>query len=123
MVRFARSATTSIWACGGPWAPAAGEKPNHWINEPSSAAWVSSSSGKHEMRHPFNLRRRGWSKPAAMVALLIVAVSAAVWLWTRPAAQPGVDAGRAVAESFLAQLRADDAAAAWEATTAEFKSA
>lgn len=66
--------------------------------------------------------RNGRARPIVMLAVLIVAGAAAAWLWLRPPAQPGVDAGRAIAESFLQHLREGHPDKAWEATTADFKS-
>jgi hypothetical protein len=57
-----------------------------------------------------------------LTAVLIVLAAVAAWYWLQPATQPGLDEGRAVAETFLTQVRTD-AAAAWQTTTAEFKSA
>lgn len=56
---------------------------------------------------------------------IIVVLLAAVGLFFvfRGDAQPTADEGRAVAERFLEKMRAGDAAAAWESTSAEFKSA
>jgi hypothetical protein len=50
---------------------------------------------------------------------------AAVVLWWRwaPATQPSADIGQQVVEDFLKQLRDGQGAAAWQATTAEFKNA
>jgi hypothetical protein len=67
--------------------------------------------------------RHGSAKPIILVAVLIVAVAAAVWLWSRPASQPGVDAGRTIAETFLKHIQEGHPDQAWEGTTAEFKSA
>ncbi len=53
---------------------------------------------------------------AALVALI------AWWLWPRRVPVASVDDGRPVAEAFLAQIRAGQVDAAWESTTAEFKS-
>ena len=57
--------------------------------------------------------------------LCALAVVAAVVLWWRwaPATQPSVDVGQQVVDDFLKQLRDGQAAEAWQATTAEFKSA
>lgn len=57
--------------------------------------------------------------------LCALAVVAAVVLWWRwaPATQPTADVGQQVVDDFLKQLREGQAAAAWQATTAEFKSA
>lgn len=58
--------------------------------------------------------------PAALV--LLAAVGAAAWIWTRPTPVASPADGRPVAEAFLAQIRAGQVDAAWESTTAEFKS-
>ena len=57
--------------------------------------------------------------------LCALAVVAAVVLWWRwaPVTQPTADVGQQVVDDFLKQLREGQAAAAWQATTAEFKSA
>ena len=57
--------------------------------------------------------------------LCALAVVAAVVLWWRwaPVTQPTADVGQQVVDDFLKQLRDGQAAAAWQATTAEFKSA
>jgi len=57
----------------------------------------------------------------ALVALLGSGTLA--WWWLRPAVNPGVDEGRAVAEAFLSRLREGSPKEVWESTTAEFKSA
>lgn len=57
----------------------------------------------------------------AMVAL--VGGGSLAWWWLRPAVNPGVEEGRAVAESFLSKLRESGPKDAWGSTTAEFKSA
>lgn len=67
--------------------------------------------------------RAGWTRPALLVGTFAVVATIAVWLWTRPATHPSPDAGRAVADDFLEQLREGHPEQAWEATTAEFKSA
>lgn len=72
-----------------------------------------------ERLHP----RRGQVKLIVLVAIFVVAVAAAIWLWTRPGSKPDADAGRAVAETFLGDLREGRAPQAWDSTTAEFKSA
>ncbi len=58
----------------------------------------------------------------AVFAALIVAVGLAVWLWPRRDRVAAVSEGRPVAEEFLARIRAGQVDAAWESTTAEFKS-
>jgi hypothetical protein len=57
----------------------------------------------------------------ALAALL--GCGSLAWWWLSPAVNPGVDEGRAVAESFLSKLRDGGPKEAWESTTAEFKSA
>ncbi len=60
----------------------------------------------------------------ALVALLLVGVGVLVIMRLRIAeSQPEAAEGRAIAETFLAQLTAGKAIEAWESTTAEFKSA
>lgn len=66
--------------------------------------------------------RSGWTRPALLAGVVIVAIIG-IWLWSRPAVQPSVDAGRAVVEEFLKQIREGHPDQAWEGTTAEFKSA
>lgn len=66
--------------------------------------------------------RAGWARPALLASVVIVSFIG-VWLWSRPAAQPSVDTGRAIAEEFLKQIREGHPDQAWEGTTAEFKSA
>jgi hypothetical protein len=53
---------------------------------------------------------------------LLAGLVAAIWAWTRPPMQPGVDAGREVADEFLTQIREGHPEDAWESTTADFKS-
>lgn len=67
--------------------------------------------------------RSGWTRPAALIAVFVVVSIAAIWVWRRPAAQPTVNAGRTVVETFLTQIREGHPEQAWDATTAEFKSA
>lgn len=69
------------------------------------------------------LPRRGQAKLVVLLVLFVVLLLAALWLWSRPSSQPGLDAGQAVAESFLTELREGHVPQAWESTTAEFKSA
>lgn len=66
--------------------------------------------------------RSGWTRPALLAGVVVVSFMG-IWLWSRPAAQPSVDAGRAVVEEFLKQIREGHPDQAWEGTTAEFKSA
>jgi hypothetical protein len=58
----------------------------------------------------------------ALVALLGLAVIA-FWMLSGGSVEPEFDAGHAVADQFLEQIRAGQAKQAWESTTAEFKSA
>ncbi len=68
--------------------------------------------------------RRGTTLLIVLTAVFIVLAVAVGWVWWRKApAQPNVEEGRAVAEHFLESLRKNQAAGAWERTTAEFKSA
>lgn len=63
------------------------------------------------------------NKLVALVALLLILAGVAGWLWMSPTTQPSLDAGRAVAEAFLTELRETRPDKAWDSTTAEFKSA
>lgn len=58
-----------------------------------------------------------------LIVLLVIGASAAVWLWSSAATQPSPDEGRQIAEKFLQHVREGRAAAAWDSTSAEFKSA
>ena len=58
-----------------------------------------------------------------LVAVFVALAIAVVLLWRKPATEPNIDEGRAVAEKFLDLIRAGQAPQAWESTTAEFKSA
>jgi hypothetical protein len=58
---------------------------------------------------------------AAGVGLVLI-LAAAAWFWPRRTPVAAVEDGRPVAENFLAQIRAGQVDAAWESTTAEFKS-
>ncbi len=60
---------------------------------------------------------------SALIAVFVLGASAAVWLWTRPATLPRPEQGQMVAESFLKEIREGRGDAAWNSTTAEFKSA
>ena len=59
----------------------------------------------------------------ALTVVVAVAIVGGILLWNRPAANPSPAEGQAIAEAFLARLETGDAGAAWESTTAEFKSA
>lgn len=74
-------------------------------------------------RYLMSQRRTGKSLLPVLVAILVIGGAAAIWIWSRPASQPSVSAGRAAAEQFLQHLQAGKPDAAWEGTTAEFKSA
>ncbi len=67
--------------------------------------------------------RRGLSRPAVLIAILVIAAPLAIWLWFRQPAQLDVNKGQEVAAAFLANIREGKAADAWQSTTAEFKSA
>lgn len=58
-----------------------------------------------------------------LVVLLFILSGIAVWYWMSPSTQPSLDAGRAVADAFLKDLRESRPEQAWDSTTAEFKSA
>ncbi|MBX9790147.1 MAG: hypothetical protein K2Y37_14615 [Pirellulales bacterium] len=60
-----------------------------------------------------------------MSVLCALAVATAVLVWWRwsPTTQPRIDVGQRVVEEFLTLLRGGQADAAWQSTTAEFKSA
>ena len=58
-----------------------------------------------------------------VASLLAGLVGVACWVWMRPALNPSIDEGRAVANAFLAGLRNGKAGDTWTATTPEFKSA
>jgi hypothetical protein len=75
------------------------------------------------MTSPRTPRRSGNSKVILLIALLVVLAGVVGWLWMQPATQPDLDEGRAVADKFLSDVRGGQAEAAWESTTAEFKSA
>lgn len=63
------------------------------------------------------------NKLVVLVALLLVLAGIVAWFWISPSTQPSLDAGRAVAEAFLTELRESRHEKAWDSTTAEFKSA
>lgn len=65
----------------------------------------------------------GQNKLVVLLALLLILAGVAAWLWMSPTTQPSLDAGRAVAEAFLTELREARPEKAWDSTTAEFKSA
>lgn len=69
--------------------------------------------------------REGKTTAMLVGVLGALAVVGAVVLWWRwaPATQPSADVGQQVVDEFLKQLRDGQAAAAWQVTTAEFKSA
>lgn len=65
----------------------------------------------------------GQNKFVVLVTLPFVLSGIAAWYWMSPSTQPTLDAGRAVAETFLKDLRESRPEQAWDSTTAEFKSA
>lgn len=67
--------------------------------------------------------RRARALPVAIALLIVVSALAAFWWrpWGRHAA-PDDGEAREVVERFLAQLRSGDIDAAWDSTTADFKS-
>ena len=58
----------------------------------------------------------------AAVALTVLA-AVACWVWMRPAPNPSIDEGRAVADVFLRGLRGGKPSDVWATTTSEFKNA
>lgn len=66
--------------------------------------------------------RSGKTQLIVLSAILGVAMIAAAWYWMRPATQPSMEAGRAVAETFLDNIRKGQTPQAWDSTTADFKS-
>lgn len=78
------------------------------------------------MIRPIHLsRHRRSGKTLVIILLVLVILAAAGWTargwFSGPGAPPG--GGRDIAEPFLSQLRDGQASAAWDSTTAEFKSA
>jgi hypothetical protein len=67
--------------------------------------------------------RSGKTLLPVLLVILVIGAGISIWYWTRPATQPSAAAGRSVAEAFLGELQAGQPAQAWDATTAEFKSA
>lgn len=69
--------------------------------------------------------RRGKSMLVVLLAVFAVLAVAVVclWMWRTSDTQPDIAAGRAAADQFLEQIRGGQAQQAWQATTAEFKSA
>jgi hypothetical protein len=67
--------------------------------------------------------RLGQAKSIVIAMVAILAIIAAVWLILPRSTQPDATAGQKVAEAFLAAIREGDPGKAWDATTAEFKSA
>jgi hypothetical protein len=67
--------------------------------------------------------RTGRTLLNVLIAILVVLAGLAGWYWMQPATQPDLDEGRTVADKFLSDVRGGQAGAAWESTTAEFKSA
>jgi hypothetical protein len=68
-------------------------------------------------------RRTGCAQLPILLVILVVGAAVAIWFWSRPRTQPSPDQGRKIAINFLDQVRSGHPAEAWEATTAEFKSA
>ncbi len=66
---------------------------------------------------------RGNKILVVLVAVLVVLAVAVFLTWRQPTTQPSIDEGRRVADDFLTQIRERHPDAAWESTTAEFKSA
>lgn len=71
------------------------------------------------------IARQGKTTLIALIAVLVVLAVAVggVWFWRSAETKPDIDAGRVAADRFLEQIRAGKPADAWQATTAEFKSA
>lgn len=68
-------------------------------------------------------RRAGKALLVGLVALAAL-LAVILWIvWRRGPSQPSMAAGQAVCDLFLEQIRGGKAAEAWQATTAEFKSA
>ena len=67
--------------------------------------------------------RSGRSLAAVIIGVvLVVAVALAAWRWGGGDAAPRENEGREVADRFLAQLQQGELDAAWDSTTADFKS-
>lgn len=74
-------------------------------------------------KKPVDSPSRNWLGPAVAGVLILLLVISLVWyLNSRPVPQAPPDVGKDVAELFLKQLREGQADAAWQSTTAEFKS-
>jgi hypothetical protein len=73
------------------------------------------------MQQPTDKRKK--TMLIGLVAVMLVLLAAVVWTWRKTPAEPDFEAGRAVADNFLALVRAGQTKQAWESTTAEFKSA
>jgi hypothetical protein len=68
---------------------------------------------------------RGAANKAMLAVLAVLAVACiAIFMqyWMQPPTKPDANIGQGVVDHFLAHLRDGDAGAAWDATTAEFKS-
>jgi hypothetical protein len=72
---------------------------------------------------PIGRQRDGNTRVIVPATLLVVALIAGVWFWIKPSTRPGVEPGREVADAFLGLIREGKPGEAWDATTAEFKSA
>ncbi len=70
-----------------------------------------------------NSRRSGEVKWIVVGVVAVVAIIAGYLYFSKPATQPDVDEGRAVADTFFTQIQNGEAVEAWQSTTAEFKSA
>ncbi|MDX1946852.1 MAG: hypothetical protein SFU86_15730 [Pirellulaceae bacterium] len=57
-----------------------------------------------------------------IAASLLLIAGLTVWLWQSPTPVATPEVGRPVADAFLAQIAAGQVDAAWESTSAEFKS-
>ena len=75
------------------------------------------------MNEPKRDVRSGKTLLVVLLCVLALLAVGVFWMWSGRPTQPDVDAGRAVAEQFLQQIRAGKADQAWASTTAEFKSA
>lgn len=67
--------------------------------------------------------RAGQAQSIVIAVVAMAAIFAAVWFMLPKSTQPDANAGQKVAESFLTLIREKEPGKAWDATTAEFKSA